>query len=402
MSRALYQYILVTLSYWGFTITDGALRILVVLYFHHLGYSPLEVASLFLFYELFGIITNLFGGWLAAHSGLNTTLHLGLALQMAALGMLLADPAWLSVAYVMAAQALSGIAKDLNKMSAKSSIKLLVPESAGHQLYRWIAALTGSKNALKGAGFFIGALLLAAVGFRGAVLTLFGGLALICIVSFLLLDHGPGKTSFTPKFKDILSKSVAVNRLSGARFFLFGARDIWFVVALPVYLQSQLGWTYTAVGSLLALWIIIYGGVQVIAPTLTSANNSGDPDGKTAWYWSLPLCAIPALIALGLSLSTLPPVIILSTGLLVFGFLFAVNSSVHSYLIVAYAARDGVSLDVGFYYMANAAGRLAGTLLSGFIYQWQGLVACMVVSTAFLATAALLSISLPRRARAAQ
>ena len=400
MSHALRQYSLVTLSYWGFTVTDGALRMLVVLYFHQLGYSPFEVAALFLFYEFFGMVTNLFGGWLAARTGLNTTLHIGLALQMVALAMLLVEPAWLSVIYVMAAQALSGIAKDLNKMTAKSSIKLLLSDNAQGKLYHWVALLTGSKNTLKGVGFFIGALLLSSIGFRAAILVLFLGLMLVCIASFLLLDRDMGKSQYQPKFRDLFSKSPAINRLSAARFFLFGSRDIWFVVALPVYLQSVLGWSHTAVGSLLALWIIAYGAVQSIAPKLTQLGRNLDhnngPDGKTALHWILPLCLIPAVIAAALHYPLAAPATVLIFGLAVYGIFFAINSSLHSYLIVAYAQRDGVSLDVGFYYMANAGGRLVGSLLSGLIYQWQGLEACMLASSAFIAIACVLSTGLAK------
>lgn len=400
MNHALRQYSLVTLSYWGFTVTDGALRMLVVLYFHQLGYSPFEVAALFLFYEFFGMVTNLFGGWLAAHTGLNTTLHVGLALQMVALAMLLIEPAWLSVIYVMAAQALSGIAKDLNKMSAKSSIKLLLPDNARGKLYHWVALLTGSKNTLKGVGFFIGALLLSSIGFRAAILVLFLGLMLVYIASFVFLERSMGKSEYQPKFRELFSKSPVINRLSAARFFLFGSRDIWFVVALPVYLQSALGWSHTAVGSLLALWIIAYGAVQAIAPKLTQLGRSlsptNAPDGKTALHWILPLSLIPAIIAVALHYSLAAPATVLMVGLAVYGIFFAINSSLHSYLIVAYAQRNGVSLDVGFYYMANAGGRLVGSLLSGIIYQWQGLEACMLLSSAFIAVACLLSAGLAK------
>ncbi len=252
MKADVQQYLVVTGSYWGFTLTDGALRMLVLLYFHGLGYSPLEVAMLFLLYEFFGVVTNLLGGWLAARLGLNVTLRVGLLLQVIALAMLLVDPAMLSVAYVMAAQALSGIAKDLNKMSAKSSIKLLVHGEAQAKLYHWVALLTGSKNTLKGIGFFVGALLLAALGFRGAIGVLAGALVVVFLASTFLLKRDMGKAHFKPKFTDVFSKSATVNRLSLARFFLFGARDVWFVVALPVFLQSQLQWSHTQVGSLLA------------------------------------------------------------------------------------------------------------------------------------------------------
>ncbi len=399
LPREVVQYLLVTVSYWAFTLTDGALRMLVVLYFHGLGYSPLEVATLFLLYEFFGVVTNLVGGWLAARLGLNVTLHMGLALQIVALLMLAVEPSMLHVAYVMVAQALSGIAKDLNKMSAKSSIKLLVPADQGGQLYRWVALLTGSKNSLKGIGFFLGALLLALVGFRGAVVLMAAGLLLVLAAGWWLLDRQLGKTSFKPKFRELLSKSPAINRLSAARFFLFGARDVWFVVALPVFLQAQLGWSHTQVGMLLAGWIILYGLVQAQAPRLTGLKAGRIPTGRTAFEWALLLCGLPLLIALA-SWQQWQPQLVIVTGLLVFGAVFAINSAVHSYLIVAYAEADGVSLDVGFYYMANAAGRLVGTLLSGLVYQLWGLEACLLVSSVLVALSALCAARLPAAAPA--
>lgn len=394
------QYITVTLSYWAFTLTDGALRMLVVLFFHNLSYSPLEIATLFLLYEFFGIVTNLFGGWLAARVGLNVTMHVGLALQIIALGMLLVDPSLLTVVYVMIAQALSGIAKDLNKMSAKSSIKMLVPNEAQSRLYHWVAVLTGSKNTLKGIGFFLGGLLLATIGFQGAIAAMAGTLSIVLIVSCLLLDKAAGKTTYKPKFRELLSKNPAINRLSAARFFLFGSRDIWFVVALPVFLQAQLGWDHTAVGSMLATWVIGYGIIQSIAPRITDVFtpfnvDSRAPTGKTALTWAMLLCLVPALIATALHFEwNITSSLVI--GLLIFGALFAINSSVHSYLIVAYAKEDGVSLDVGFYYMANAAGRLVGTVLSGWIYQQHGLEACLFLSSAMIATTSLISWRLPR------
>ncbi|RYG12545.1 MAG: organoarsenical effux MFS transporter ArsJ, partial [Burkholderiales bacterium] len=242
LAPGLRQYALVTGNYWAFTLTDGALRMLVVLHFHQLGYSALQIAMLLLFYEIFGVVTNLVGGWLGARIGLNRTMNIGLGLQIAALALLAVPTAWLTVPLVMAAQALSGIAKDLNKMSAKSSVKLLVPDSAQGTLYRWVAALTGSKNALKGVGFFLGGVLLTVFGFRGAVLAMAGALLLVWICSLLLLMRDLGKAKYKPKFRDILSKSRAINILSAARLFLFGARDVWFVVALPVCLSASLGW----------------------------------------------------------------------------------------------------------------------------------------------------------------
>ncbi|AEY00217.1 major facilitator superfamily protein [Oceanimonas sp. GK1] len=400
LSPGIRQYLVVTGNYWAFTLTDGALRMLVVLHFHGLGYSPLEIALLFLFYEIFGVITNLVGGWLGAHLGLNRTMNIGLALQVVALGMLLVPAAWLTVPWVMAAQALSGIAKDLNKMSAKSSIKLLVPAEAQGTLYQWVALLTGSKNALKGVGFFMGGALLMGLGFAGAVAAMAVALTLVWLLSLMLLTQDLGKAKQKPKFRDMLSKSRAINLLSAARLFLFGARDVWFVVALPVFLSQSLGWHHGQTGGFMALWIIGYGLVQALAPRVTGKAAGNVPDGRVATGWALGLTLVPGLIALGL-MTGLNPAMVLIGGLLLFGALFAVNSSLHSYLIVSHAGRDGVSLDVGFYYMANAMGRLLGTLLSGGLFQWAGqgsagMQACLWVSMAFLLLTTLISLRLPR------
>jgi predicted MFS family arabinose efflux permease len=395
MNSAIKQYAVITASYWAFTLTDGALRMLVVLYFHQLGYSPLEIASLFLLYEFCGVITNLIGGWLATHIGLNKSMHLGLALQIIALCMMLVDSEQLSVLYVMVAQAVSGIAKDFNKMSAKSSIKLLVPKEEQGKLYQWVALLTGSKNTLKGIGFFLGAFLLSQFGFRLAIIIMAIALAIVMLFSFILLRGDLGKTKFKVKFTDIFSKSAAVNRLSAARFFLFGARDIWFVIALPVFLQEQLHWQNNSVGFFLASWVIAYGLVQTIAPKITGLKKGKIPDGQTAWVWALGLliatCMITVLLALQWQTEQ-----VLIIGLIFFGALFAINSSVHSYLIVAYAKEDHVSLDVGFYYMANAFGRLVGTLLSGWVYQNYSLSACLASTGVFILIATLISVGLPR------
>nr|WP_320136576.1 organoarsenical effux MFS transporter ArsJ [uncultured Amphritea sp.] len=395
LSPQIRQYMVVTGNYWAFTLTDGALRMLVVLYFHGLGYSPLEIAMLFIFYEIFGVITNLIGGWLGARIGLNKTMNIGLFMQIVALCMLLVPTTLLTIPWVMAAQALSGIAKDLNKMSAKSSIKLLVPDDASGQLYKWIAILTGSKNALKGVGFFLGGALLSLFGFADAVLTMVIGLTVVWILSLLNLKKGLGQAKNKPKFTDIFSKSRAVNYLSAARMFLFGARDVWFVVALPVFLANSFGWGHWSVGGFLATWVIGYGIVQSLAPHVTGKRTGRLPDGRQAVVWAIALGITPALIALSLTYHWHVHLILIG-GLLVFGALFAVNSSLHSYLIVSYAGEDGVSLDVGFYYMANAMGRLIGTVLSGWIYQDFGLAACLWVATLFIAITALISLGLPK------
>ncbi|HIF9232178.1 TPA: organoarsenical effux MFS transporter ArsJ [Photobacterium damselae] len=390
------QYMLVTFNYWNFTVTDGALRMLVVLYFHQLGYSPLEIASLFLFYEFFGVITNLIGGWLGAKLGLNRTMNIGLALQIIALSMLAVPTDMLTVIWVMLAQAISGIAKDLNKMSAKSAIKTLVPSGEQGALYKWIAILTGSKNALKGAGFFLGGFLLTWLGFSGAVIAMAGVLLAVFILSLCYLKGDLGKAKQKVKFSQIFSKSPSVNILSAARMFLFGARDVWFVIALPIYLGQVFSWDHLWVGGFLALWIIGYGIVQTLAPKVTGKAQGKTPDGRAAMGWAGLLATVTALIALLVTFN-LSPQITIVLGLMIFGAIFAVNSSLHSYLIVSYAKEDGVSLDVGFYYMANAMGRLMGTLLSGWVYQTQGFVACLWVSVVFLVLTTIISVWLPKQ-----
>lgn len=381
------QYAIVTANYWAFTLTDGALRMLVLLFFYQQGYTPFELALLFVLYEFFGIVTNLLGGWLGARLGLKLTMDVGLLLQITALLMLTLNPEWLTVAYVMVAQALSGIAKDLNKMSAKSSIKSLASDADG-TLYKWVALLTGSKNALKGVGFFIGGVLLTTIGFENALYSLAGLLSLALLVSLLFLDNTLGKAKNKPKFTQIFSKSPAINGLSAARFFLFGARDIWFVVALPVYLAGVLGWSQAEIGAYLAFWIIGYGLIQGLAPKLTGKQAENRPTAATAMKLAFGLAAIP--VAMGLMLEYEPKWVLL-VGLMVFAVAFALNSAVHSYLIVAYADADGTSKDVGFYYMANAGGRLAGTLLSGWVYQVGGMEACLFFAAAFVVIAGALA-----------
>lgn len=392
MQLALRNYLIITGNYWSFTLTDGAIRMLVLLYFHRLGYSPFEVALLFLFYEFFGIVTNLVGGWLGTRIGLNKTMHLGMALQVIALLLLTVPHTWLSVAYVMFAQALSGIAKDLNKMSAKAGVKILLPhEDTGSRLFKWIALLTGSKNALKGLGFFLGAGLMQWLEFRAAIAVLALGLFLVLITSTMTLPVNMGKTKNKNKFIEIFSKSPAINWLSAARFFLFAARDVWFVVALPVYLYSILKWDFIQVGGFIAFWFIGYGLVQASAPKLMSKKMNQ----SQLIFWAFFLTFIPAGIAYGLSLNVQPQLILIS-GLIIFAFVFAINSALHSYFIVALSPTDKVSMNVGFYYMANAGGRLMGTVLSGWIYQSHGLQACLYLSSIFVLIALILSIGLQK------
>lgn len=401
------NYVLVTIAYWADTLTDGAIRMLVLFYFAQLGYSPFAVASLFLFYEIFGVITNLFGGYIGARFGLKLTLFLGLVTQLIALSMLaFAPPSLLVVPYVMAAQALSGIAKDLTKMSSKSAVKLVAGTGEG-QLYRWVSVLTGSKNAIKGLGFFVGALLLSLFGFQTALIML-AVLVLTALVGAVSTISGDlGIANKKAKFKQIFSPNRAVNLLAAARIFLFGARDVWFVVGLPVFFITVLGWDFWLAGGFMAAWTIGYGFVQASTPTLIRRRiaNAQAPDGRTAMWLAFALAAFPAGIAIALN-AGLAPTLSVVGGLLAFGIIFALNSAVHSYLILAYADDAKVAMNVGFYYTANALGRLTGTVLSGALYQWGmqsnpfgGLIACLWASAGFILIAGLLSIRLPTPTR---
>ena len=389
-------YLTVTGGYWAFTLTDGAIRMLVVLYFHWLGYSPFEVAMLFVFYELFGVVTNLVGGWLGTRIGVNRTMHIGMALQIVALGMLTVPEAWLGVPYVMAAQALSGVAKDLNKMSAKTSVRSLAGDGQT-RLFRWVAALTGSKNALKGVGFFLGAGLLEWVGFRGARASLTLMLAVVLVLTLVLLTGDLGKMKRKAKFSEVLSPRASINWLSAARFFLFGARDVWFVVGVPVFMYTVLGWSFVGIGAFMALWVIGYGFVQATAPKLFLRSRDSahkGPGGRAAVCWALLLAPVPAAIAIAIELGFSPTVCLVG-GLAAFGVVFAINSALHSYLILALADYDKVAMNVGFYYMANAGGRLTGTVLSGWMYQQHGLAGCLWCSALFILAAAVRSLKLP-------
>ena len=399
-------YIAVTAAYWAFMLTDGALRMLVLLHFHTLGFSPVQLAYLFILYEIAGIVTNLSAGWIAARFGLTTTLYAGLGLQIVALiALAQLDPAWgiaASVAFVMCVQGLSGVAKDLAKMSSKSAVKLLAPSGEG-VLFRWVALLTGSKNAVKGLGFLLGAAMLALVGFVGSVLVMAAVLAVILLVIALRMPSGLPTGRKGAKFTEVFSKSHNVNWLSAARVFLFGARDVWFVVGIPIYFYAVLSdgtvagnrVAFFTIGTFMAVWIILYGAVQASAPRLLRAETRGEAVLiNEAWTWALGLALLPALLAALVWIAPAPAPWLTGTliaGLLGFGAIFAINSALHSYLILAFTKAERVTMDVGFYYMANAAGRLIGTLLSGLSYQWGGLPACLAVAAVMLALSGLLA-----------
>jgi len=392
------NYGIVTAAYWGFTLTDGALRMLVLLHFYRLGYSPFTLAFLFLLYEAAGVLANLIGGWLATRYGITRMLTVGLSTQI--LGFLLLSflssdwTAAMSVAWVVGAQGVCGVAKDLTKTASKSAIKITAGEASG-QLFKWVAWFTGSKNAMKGIGFFIGGLLLDLLGFRGALWAMAALLAVIFMAVVLSLPPLMGKSKASKTAKELFAKSRAINLLAAARVALFGARDVWFVVGVPVFLYAS-GWTFTMVGGFLATWTIGYGLVQALAPSLVRRSSDGlTAEVPAARLWSLLLALVPIglVLAVWFKVSHLEWVVV--GGLGIFGFAFAVNSSVHSYLILAYAGSEKAAEDVGFYYAANAFGRLLGTLLSGLLYQWGGLLYALLGSAVMLVVCWLITLLLP-------
>ena len=404
-------YLTVTAAYWAFMLTDGALRMLVLLHFHTLGFSPVQLAYLFLLYEIMGIVTNLSAGWLARRFGLTSTLYAGLAIQITALLALAAlDPGWgltASVLYVMAVQGASGIAKDLSKMSSKSAVKLLAP-SEGNALFRWVAALTGSKNAVKGLGFFIGAAMLGVTGFQSAVLFMAGVLTVILLGTLLFMPAGLPSGKKGTKMAAVWPKDPDIRALSLARVFLFGARDTWFVVGIPVFFYAVLSdgtvegnrAAFFLIGSFMAAWIIFYGAVQGFAPKLLgrqTGNVAATVGAARLWVGVLTLIPAALAVAAALSVPGLVPIVV--GGLLVFAVVFALNSALHSYLILAFSNSDRVTLDVGFYYMANAAGRLLGTLLSGLSYQLAGVAGCLAVAAVMSALSWLAASRLAARHR---
>ena len=403
MNAATRHYALVTAAYWGFTLTDGALRMLVLLHFFRLGYSPFTLAFLFLLYEAAGIVANLLGGWLATRFGIARMLVVGLATQITGFLLLSAlSPDWsaaLSVAWVVAAQGVCGVAKDLTKTASKSAIKLTAGEASG-RLFKWVAFFTGSKNAMKGAGFFLGGVLLQALGFQAALWAMAALLALVLAGVLAFVPPLMGKRKASRSARELFAKSRGINLLAAARVALFGARDVWFVVGVPVFLYSA-GWTFTMVGAFLALWTIGYGAVQAAAPAIVRRSADGlSREVPAARAWSALLALVPVVLAVLVVAQVQPLEWIVVGGLAVFGFAFAVNSSVHSYLVLAYAGSEKAAEDVGFYYAANAAGRFGGTLLSGLLYQGGGLAWTLAGSAAMLAACWLVTLALPReRAR---
>ena len=393
------NYLIVTASYWGFTLTDGALRMLVLFHFFRLGYTPFTLAFMFLLYEAAGIGANLAGGYFASRFGIPRMLAIGQLLQISGLLMLsLLSPGWgaaLSVAWVVVAQGIAGVAKDITKTASKSAIKATSAEGSG-QLFKWVAWFTGSKNAMKGIGFFLGGLLLDVVGFRPALWLMAALIAVIFVAGLVLLPRELGKAKSSKTMRELFSKSRGVNLLAAARVFMFGARDVWFVVGLPVFLYAH-GWWFLQVGGFLAAWTVVYGGIQAIAPTLVTRSPDGlSREIPAARLWAAILAAVPIVLAVLMQTADLArPDLVLVTGLALFGLPFAVNSSLHSYLILAYAGSEKAAEDVGFYYAANAAGRLLGIILSGLLYQLAGIEGCLIGSAAMLVLCCAITFVLP-------
>ncbi|MDO9505035.1 organoarsenical effux MFS transporter ArsJ [Hydrogenophaga sp.] len=405
MNTAERNYAIVTAAYWGFTLTDGALRMLVLLHFYQLGYSPFTLAFLFLLYEAAGIVANFLGGWLATRYGITRMLTVGLVTQIIGFTVLsFLDPGWsaaMSVAWVVLAQGICGVAKDLTKTASKSAIKVTADQAKNQgsgQLFKWVAFFTGSKNAMKGVGFFLGGLLLQTLGFQHALWAMAALLALVLVGVVTSLPQMMGKNKASKSARELFAKNSGVNVLAAARVVLFGARDVWFVVGVPVYLYSQ-GWTFTMVGTFLAAWTIGYGAVQALAPAFVKRSADGlSTEVPAARLWSALLALVPIGLAVAVALNVphLPGVVV--GGLGVFGFAFAVNSSVHSYLVLAYAGSEKAAEDVGFYYAANALGRFSGTLLSGLLYQWGGLLYALLGSALMLIVCWLATLKLPTQA----
>jgi MFS family permease len=404
MNTAERHYAIVTAAYWGFTLTDGALRMLVLLHFYQLGYSPFTLAFLFLLYEAAGIAANFIGGWLATRYGITRMLTVGLVTQIIGFTVLsFLDPGWsaaMSVAWVVLAQGICGVAKDLTKTASKSAIKVTADQAKNQgsgQLFKWVAWFTGSKNAMKGVGFFLGGLLLQTLGFQQALWAMAALLALVLVGVVTSLPTLMGKSKASKSAKELFAKNTGVNVLAAARVVLFGARDVWFVVGVPVYLYSQ-GWTFTMVGTFLAAWTIGYGAVQALAPAFVKRSEDGlSTEVPAARLWSALLALVPMGLAVAVAMEApqLPWIVVGGLGL--FGFAFAINSSVHSYLVLAYAGSEKAAEDVGFYYAANALGRFAGTLLSGLLYQWGGLLYALLGSAIMLTVCWLTTLKLPQK-----
>jgi len=389
-----------------FTITDGAIRSIILLYANKLGFNAILIAVMFSMYELAGVFTNLFGGVIATRYGLKFTLLCSLVCQVVGLGLLLTiEPIFGDLetmtnkggatAFITFCQALSGIAKDLMKLSCKSMPKLVSKPGDDDKLFVLVAWVTGLKNSFKGFGSIVGAILINFTSLVTSVCVLLGIIGLIVPAPILYMDKFLGMNKKNAVFNlKVLQKGRDVNVLSLARFFLFGARDIWYEIAAPLFLSQALLWSDWTVGLFLGGYTIVYGFFQTSVsklfkksskenlsslakvfnglPPVSQVKNWAYGTAAQLVVWSCILYPLYRhLINTGNSDGALWGInIVFVFGVLCFAILFAVNSAVHSYFIVRYAGKDKLAMDMGFYYMANAGGRLVGTLLSGVIYYY--------------------------------
>ena len=206
-----------------------------------------------------------------------------------------------------------------------------------------------------------------------------------------------GQAKKKPPFTGMLSNSTGINRLSLARLALFAARDVWFVVSVPIFLASVLGWSFAQVGGVHgAMGHRLWRRAECFSPVAREDLTGGQAPGPglASTLGPRPRCGHRPDPDRACD-SQLPPAWTMLGGLGLFGIVFALNSSVHSYLVLAYSEADRVSLSVGFYYMANAAGRLLGTLLSGVLYQWAGVSGSLWGAVALAGLAGTVALWLP-------
>jgi len=228
-------FVIISITYLLFTVTDGAIRMIVLLHAYSKSFSALQVAVMFTLYELAGVFTNLAAGMMGARWGIRFTLIVGLCLQIFSYGLLFGwNDDWsqrTAIIYVTIAQMFAGIAKDLTKLGGKTVTKLVTPEGRHTRLFRLVSLLTGWKNSLKGVGYFRGSALLE-VSYDAALGFMIG----LIVIAMPFAIFGLDKNLGTAKKKNASLKEIFVldnfnlNVLSLARLFLFASRDFWFEV----------------------------------------------------------------------------------------------------------------------------------------------------------------------------
>jgi MFS family permease len=384
--RAIKPFVVISASYLLFTVTDGGIRTIVLFNAFQRKFSAFEVSIMFVLYELAGTFTNFLAGIAGARWGLKATMLAGLFLQLGGIGMLFG---WSekftkeqAIIFVTIAQMLSGISKDLVKLGGKAVTKLVTPDSKQGVLYKRVSMITGLKNSLKGVGYFLGGALVQ-WSYFGALGVMMGIVLLAIPWPALGLESGLGRTRRENiTWRSVFKKNHNIQALSAARFFLFASRDAWFDVPLPFYLRSKegFGWERAAAAALLGAWIILYGQVQSWTPQLVAKPLKQFPANKYhAALWAGINAVIPLVLGCFLQFSDIfrahdvrAMMPILLVGVFVFAIIFAINSSIHSYLAVKYSEGDKIAVDIGFYYMSNSAGRLFGTLVGGALFEFVG------------------------------